>query len=419
MIAPLDCDDRADRLHLLTERSAGLPADAASFRAMKAKSDMTTQKRILLVDDDRPFLDLLEMSLATHEARFGVLCAGNGREALRILDETPVSLLVTDLNMPEMDGFELLTALTTRHANIPVIVMSSSFTPSGKSSLRRIGDFSILSKPFAIPAMTSMILTELEGASEGFVRGLNLASFLQLIESEQKTSTLKITSDGRVGYFYFQRGVLVDAEADAQRGVRAAAEILHWDNPTIQIISVCHPTERIIYQSLSELLLDSYRRLDESNRDAEDAPPVISHAEADDASSSHTTLKENIMGNIKECLQEALQIDGALGTALGDWKTGMCLGTVGTDSAAFPARILETAVAGNTEVIRAKMSTAQSLGLPDKIENILIELSSQYHLVRVCESIDGLFLYIVLDRAKSNLALARIKLVQIEKKLSI
>lgn len=123
------------------------------------------------------------------------------------------------------------------------------------------------------------------------------------------------------------------------------------------------------------------------------------------------------MGNIKESLQEAMQLEGALGAALGDWKSGMCLGHVGTNSPAFPLDRLEIAVAGNTDVIRAKLRVAQMIQINDRIEDILISLKEQYHLIRLTQAIDGLFLYLALDRSKSNLALARLKLIEIEKKL--
>lgn len=125
------------------------------------------------------------------------------------------------------------------------------------------------------------------------------------------------------------------------------------------------------------------------------------------------------MQKIEASLAQALEIAGALGVALGDWKSGMCLGFKGIDNPAFPTANLELAVAGNTEVIRAKMRVAESLKIKDQIEEILIILDTQYHLIRIIRSINGLFFYLALDREKSNLALARIKLNQLEAELKI
>ena len=80
---------------------------------------------------------------------------------------------------------------------------------------------------------------------------------------------------------------------------------------------------------------------------------------------------------------------------------------------------MEVAAAGNTEVVRAKMKTMRGLGLNDVIEDILITLGKQYHIIRPMARKEGLFLYIVLDKQKSNLALARRKVADIERELTV
>lgn len=107
------------------------------------------------------------------------------------------------------------------------------------------------------------------------------------------------------------------------------------------------------------------------------------------------------MATVNDALKEMLRIDGALCAALVDSNSGMMLGSAGTGVD------LELAAAGNTEVMRAKLKTMKSLALDDKIEDILITLGKQYHILRPLQSKAGIFVYIVLDRAKANLALAR------------
>jgi len=107
------------------------------------------------------------------------------------------------------------------------------------------------------------------------------------------------------------------------------------------------------------------------------------------------------VANINDSLSALLQADGALCAALLDANTGMTLGKMGS------GLDLDLAAAGNTEVVRAKMKTMKSLGLSDAIEDILITLGKQYHIIRPVASKPGLFLYLVLDKSRSNLALAR------------
>lgn len=118
-------------------------------------------------------------------------------------------------------------------------------------------------------------------------------------------------------------------------------------------------------------------------------------------------------GKVRTALDEAMQIDGAVGAALADYTSGLSLGTIGGGGLN-----LEVAAAGNTEVVRAKMKVMGQLGLRDKIEDILITLGTQYHLIRVSAAHEGLFFYLALNKTQANLAMARIQLAQIEKALT-
>lgn len=121
------------------------------------------------------------------------------------------------------------------------------------------------------------------------------------------------------------------------------------------------------------------------------------------------------MANVKDSLEKVMQCDGAVGACVVDSSSGMMLGSIGGGAALN----IEVAAAGNTEVVRAKRKTMKSLGLNDSIEDILITLGKQYHIIRLYHANDALFLYVVLDKAKANLAMARIQLGEIEKQMQI
>ncbi|MGW0856082.1 hypothetical protein [Streptomyces sp. NPDC002690] len=124
------------------------------------------------------------------------------------------------------------------------------------------------------------------------------------------------------------------------------------------------------------------------------------------------------MANTETALKEAMSsIEGSLGVALVDYTSGMALGTLGGGKDFN----LEVAAAGNTDVVRAKLRTMEHLGLKEDIEDILITLSSQYHMIRLLKTrgSNGLFLYLVLDANRANLAMARHQLKRIEADLEV
>ncbi|MEE8602194.1 MAG: hypothetical protein V3S75_13955 [Euzebya tangerina] len=120
--------------------------------------------------------------------------------------------------------------------------------------------------------------------------------------------------------------------------------------------------------------------------------------------------------DIDTSLKQAMEIQGAKGVCLVDLASGMALGQAGGGELD-----LELAAAGNTEVVRAKLNTIKSLGLSAEIEDILITLTGQFHLIRPLTNhgSEGLFLYLALDSSKANLALARRQLQNVEAQLEI
>jgi hypothetical protein len=133
----------------------------------------------------------------------------------------------------------------------------------------------------------------------------------------------------------------------------------------------------------------------------------------DDEGTPFFQHEDDISMGPKDAMAAAMSIEGALATALVNHTSGMCLAQAGSGID------LELAAAGNTEVVRAKLKTMESLNLKKGIEDILITLGDQYHLIRLAPNHPGLFIYLVLDRARGNLALARYKLGDIERALKV
>jgi CheY-like chemotaxis protein len=120
-------------------------------------SAQDTRPLVLIVDDDLPVRE----SLAAVMEAFGfrTRTAGNGIEGLEAIDiETP-SAIITDLHMPEMDGFELLTALRHTNTCIPIIAISGGITQGYDflGAAKRMGAVAAFPKPLPVLEMIDTI----------------------------------------------------------------------------------------------------------------------------------------------------------------------------------------------------------------------------------------------------------------------
>ena len=90
---------------------------------------------VLFVDDDRIVRRVIARHCQSYAPQFSLLLAADGRQALEILRSTPVALVVTDIQMPVMDGLELTARLSEAYPDIPVIIQ----TAYGSAENRRKG----------------------------------------------------------------------------------------------------------------------------------------------------------------------------------------------------------------------------------------------------------------------------------------
>lgn len=119
------------------------------------------------------------------------------------------------------------------------------------------------------------------------------------------------------------------------------------------------------------------------------------------------------MSNVTELLASLIELAGARSAALVDSTTGMVLGHAGSNAD------LEIMAAANTEVVRAQLKSMAILGSTDAIDDILITQSTQFDIVRPLAANPAIFLYLAMDRKKSNMALARYTVAECDRQLEL
>ena len=228
-------------------------------------------KNVLIVDDEKVFLLSLSDGLKSYSDEFNVLIAFNGKEAVKILNSTKIDLVVTDLKMPEMDGFQLLAYLTRHFPDIPTIVMTAFGTPDMEGKLLTMGATQYLEKPLDFDVLADNIRQHVaRDDSQGHIKGITLGTFLQFLEMEGKTCTLTVTSNECIGSLYFLEGELINAKTETSEGEQAAHEIIAWDETEIKINYSCKNKTKTISSPLSFVLMESCKIKDEASKQFEE-----------------------------------------------------------------------------------------------------------------------------------------------------
>lgn len=223
-------------------------------------------KQVLIVDDEESFLLTLSTGLESYAEQFRVVTAQDGQAAIAVLEDRRVDLVVTDLRMPTMDGFELMAYMASNYPAIPVVVLTAHATPETEQQLSLPNTIRILEKPVDFDELIETILQNLKGSDTGgSVSGISLPNFMDLIEKEEKSCMLEVQkNDQRVGVLLFNRGVLWDALSRDLNGVEAAFDLLALDEVQIRYRNL--PKKKIkrrIKVNLISLLMESARRQDE------------------------------------------------------------------------------------------------------------------------------------------------------------
>ena len=223
-------------------------------------------KTVLLVDDEKLFLASLHDGLKNYSKDFAVVTAENGAKAVACLASKHVDLVITDLNMPVLDGFELLAHMSKSYPHVPVAVMTAHGTPEIEKKIEELGVSNYIEKPVDFKALATLILNEFKFGSAGYIHGITLATFMQLIEMEKKTCTLTVKSENLLGHLFFRKGNLQHADAGSGTGIEAAYEMIAWPNAEIDISPRCATKTKSIDAPVTEILLEGCRRRDEKKR---------------------------------------------------------------------------------------------------------------------------------------------------------
>lgn len=285
-------------------------------------------KNILIVDDEPRLLESIKAGLKVHQGSFSVRTALNGKEAVSLLASEQVDLVITDLKMPTMDGFELLAHISTHCPALPAIVMTAFSTPDIERKIEESTSLKLLEKPIDIDELAHSIFVSLERSSEeGSLTGISLASFLQLLETEQKTCLVEVSSGKQKGYLYFNHGELISAVYGKTKGEEAVYDMLLLEDIKIKIKKhLKRKYRKTINTPMLALLVEGSKRKDEKldtyepgvNQLDSDQTTVYDGGELPDFNLEimNNQPGDNNMSDVKESLARLADVEGFMAVGI-------------------------------------------------------------------------------------------------------
>jgi len=243
--------------------------------------------KILLLDDEEDALELYQQILATLPSKPEIRTCDSGTKALALLESEEFTLMISDLNMPKMDGLQVLSIVRRKYPNIKIMVMTAVVDEQFRARAYALGVDLFWQKPSSEQEMklflegVDSVLQRYEQSGFRGVQSKSLVDIVQLECLSQSSTVLKITNGVLVARIWIQNGELVDAEMGDITGEEAFKRILTWKAGNFENLPAEPTRERKIFNTVDGLLLDAMQMIDENQAIADGtAPKEEVHEEA-------------------------------------------------------------------------------------------------------------------------------------------
>jgi CheY-like chemotaxis protein len=252
---------------------------------------MQMRHKILLVDDDQDLLDLYQEILAQLPSHPEISTSSNGARAMAMLESEPFTLLVCDLNMPKMDGLQVLSIVRRKYPELRTVVLTSVMDEQFRSRVYGLGVDLFWQKPGSgeeikqfIDCIESLLGREIQAGFRG-VQSKSLVDIIQLECISHNSTLLKIINGPLTGRIWILDGDIIDAETEDLKGEAAFHLILSWKTGSFESLAAEPAHPRVINNSYQGLLLETAQAQDEAMSQAASSP-VNGHSSDNGASAS-------------------------------------------------------------------------------------------------------------------------------------
>ncbi len=239
---------------------------------------MASRQKILILDDEHDILEIYQEILARLPSQPEIHTADNGPRAIALLESEAFNLLLVDLRMPQMDGFQVLAIVRRKFPALRVVVMTAAEDEQFRARAYAMGIDLYMEKPKTgkeIINFVDCIESLLEREEAGGFRGVQSKTLVDIVQLEcltQSSAILKVTTATGEGRIWVQRGEIIDAATGEHSGRDAFLEMLRWKTGNFEILPSDMPRPRTIFSSYESLLMETAQSLDEA---AAAAPALV------------------------------------------------------------------------------------------------------------------------------------------------
>lgn len=242
---------------------------------MSIQTQSTDKRQILFVDDDAAFLNTVGMLFQAYtRGTWGVHMAANATEALAILEQNPVDLVVIDLRMPVVDGDYFLQFLHRRFPSLAKVVFTGFGTAELRAATLEHGADLFLEKPCDATGFERIFATlqelanwQIQGGFRGLLRQVGLSNVLQMECLSKNSSIIQLSSPQLQGRIFIEEGSIVHAEAGQESGEQAFYKLFSLADGSFSLKSFESPPQRSIEVHWEFLLMEATRKKDEEAGD--------------------------------------------------------------------------------------------------------------------------------------------------------
>ncbi|MCK4528258.1 response regulator [candidate division WOR-3 bacterium] len=267
--------------------------------------------RVLIVDGDMEMLKRVYSDVVIYyKDDFTLITIKNGKEAQDILKNISVHLMISDMRIPGVSGFNFLYWLNNKFPKLPVVIMNDFGDTTLIKFIKRKCPYRYLEKPFDVDDLAYIVFQSLEEIKSGDFKGIPLLPFLQVVKVEQERCKIQIAEGKKTGTLFFDNGELIAAYTDKLEGKEASIEILEWENPEIRISKKYDEPNGNIESGLLEIINRLVGK-QQSKKEQEQRKGIFKEATTKISEKKKSNKQKEVsMAIEKEVLNPLLDIEG-------------------------------------------------------------------------------------------------------------